>query len=463
MEDKNLNLDRVLRITLMFFTPGVLVSGFLLNQETLDLHEFVFFNIFNFLVIFAINFYVIKNLQNLSASLKDIAADKKTDETKFKLLDFLYPISHYVTQLKQNLQNRKFKMQSVITEREVLVDALPEMLIMITDEGKIARTNKAARSVFGQNLAGQLISDVIKNDFFNEKVNKVVKDLKGREIRFHLDEPVNKDFLSIVEKFPIPSAGGISVIITINDVTELRSLEKMRADFVANASHEIRTPLTSLKGFIETMQEQEVDEKTRNDFFKIMVDQAERMEDLIDDLLSLSKIEMNAHTLPTEKTEIKPTLRKSVNSLQSMAEKKNMNLKLDAKDNMPEIIGDSSELGQVFYNLISNAIKYGDADTEVNITAKVTDLLPDHKQLNDHSRAIVVSVADKGAGIAAEHIERLTERFFRVDKARTRKVGGTGLGLAIVKHILGRHRAVMIIESELDVGSNFSVYFPLQD
>ena len=250
----------------------------------------------------------------------------------------------------------------------------------------------------------------------------------------------------------------------MNDITELKSVEQMRADFVANASHEIRTPLASIKGFIETlMGPAKDDDEVRDEFLNIMLDQADRMQQLINDLLSLSKIEMNAHSVPIDPVDVNQMIRKVSESLKHNANEKNMRVTLDIHDNLPKAKGDVKELQQVAHNLIGNAIKYGYANSEVLVTTKVTTDLPQDLNMRKHSRIICFSVKDQGEGIPKQHLPRLMERFYRVDSARTREVGGTGLGLAIVKGIINRHRGAITVDSVVGEGSIFNVYLPIYE
>jgi two-component system phosphate regulon sensor histidine kinase PhoR len=236
----------------------------------------------------------------------------------------------------------------------------------------------------------------------------------------------------------------------------------MRADFVANASHEIRTPLASIKGFIETLRGPARDDTTaRDEFLKVMDEQATRMSNLISDLLSLSKIEMNAHTLPDSKVDILRIIRSEKEAFSWAAKDKNMTIKIELSDTLPQARGEERELMQVIHNLVGNAIKYGNAGTEITVVARVTSMLPQDPNFVKTDRAICIAIIDRGEGIAKDHLPRLTERFYRVDSARTRTIGGTGLGLAIVKHIINRHRGVLTIDSVVGEGSTFSVYLPI--
>ncbi len=232
----------------------------------------------------------------------------------------------------------------------------------------------------------------------------------------------------------------------MRDVTALRRGEQMRADFVANVSHELRTPLTSVVGFIETLRGPAKDDpEAQARFLDLMETQSTRMTRIVNDLLSLSRIEMNEHTPPDDAVDLKQTISTVADMLapQSHARDVTITLDLDAVDG--PVVGQADELAQLFQNLIENAIKYGRAGSTVRVEGSVRD------------DVVAVSVIDQGEGIPREHIARLTERFYRVDTARSRDLGGTGLGLAIVKHIANRHRGDLTIQSEPGVGSTFTV------
>ncbi len=404
------------------------------------------------------------NLASLTNYVNQLAEDKRAQAPDLTFLSAAANVSEALDRLQRSWEVKKQQMESVITEREILVDTLPDILIMINDDKQIVRTNRAARAIFGQNLAQKPLKDVIQSAYLMDAVASVIQDLKGREIEFRIEEPVLRDFLAVIERFPVPSAGGISTIITMNDITELKSVEQMRADFVANASHEIRTPLASIKGFIETlMGPAKDDDEVRDEFLNIMLDQADRMQQLINDLLSLSKIEMNAHSVPIDPVDVNQMIRKVSESLKHNANEKNMRVTLDIHDNLPKAKGDVKELQQVAHNLIGNAIKYGYANSEVLVTTKVTTDLPQDLNMRKHSRIICFSVKDQGEGIPKQHLPRLMERFYRVDSARTREVGGTGLGLAIVKGIINRHRGAITVDSVVGEGSIFNVYLPIYE
>jgi two-component system phosphate regulon sensor histidine kinase PhoR len=244
------------------------------------------------------------------------------------------------------------------------------------------------------------------------------------------------------------------ILITLRDLTRLRRVEEMRADFVANASHELRTPLASLAGFIETLQGPARDDPAaRERFLAIMKQQAHRMARLIDDLLSLSRIELKAHVRPETPIDLASVLRQVADAMQTLARDREVDIVISTPDEAIIVPGDRDELMRLCENLVENALKYGAAGKRVEITLARTNA--------QEAPEALLSVTDFGPGIAPEHLPRLTERFYRVDVAQSRAEGGTGLGLALVKHIVNRHRGRLIIESDFGHGATFSVRLPL--
>ena len=248
-------------------------------------------------------------------------------------------------------------------------------------------------------------------------------------------------------------------MIALYDLTGVKQTERMRADFVANVSHELRTPLSSLIGFIETLRGPARDDlEAQGRFLKIMEVQSHRMSRLVDDLLSLSRIELQEHTPPDGECDVERTLRSVASTLELEAARNAMRIQI-ACEPLPPVIGVHDELTQVFQNLLDNALKYGQEDTVIRVSAR--PLAKGGAGERRLGRAgVKISVFNEGEGVEREHIPRLTERFYRVDSRRSRRLGGTGLGLAIVKHIVNRHRGVLEIESRLNEGATFSVYLP---
>jgi two-component system phosphate regulon sensor histidine kinase PhoR len=254
-----------------------------------------------------------------------------------------------------------------------------------------------------------------------------------------------------MRRLPRPAADGSLALIVLHDMTALRRAERMRADFVANASHELKTPLAGLLGFIETLRGAARDDPAaRARFLGIMADQADRMRRLVDDLLMLSRIEQHEHARPEGEVDIGQVLHGVHDLLQLKASSRKIGLELSIDPGLPHAVGAFDELTIVFQNLVDNALKYAKPQTIVRVDARPAG-----------EDWLSVSVTDEGDGIPASHLPRLTERFYRVDNARSRQLGGTGLGLAIVKHVVSRHRGRLDIQSTQGKGSVFTVTLPV--
>jgi two-component system, OmpR family, phosphate regulon sensor histidine kinase PhoR len=331
-------------------------------------------------------------------------------------------------------------------------DMLDDGLILTDLNGVILSANPAAVRWFSENLTGQMIFDVINHPNIGDLFAKAADGATRCEMRYEPTNIIKREFRMRLQRI-----GDQSVALLFLDMTLQRNLEKVRRDFVANVSHELRSPLTSLAGFVETMLSDEVpDPAMRTRFLTIMDEEAKRMSRLIDDLLSLSRVEVDEHIIPDNRVNIAELLHSVGDSMSGRAMKKNMNIKIiqpnDAQSRSapPVIFGKHDEITEVFVNLLENAIKYGFNGSD--ITLAITMVAPRH---------VRIDVTNFGEGIEERHLPRLTERFYRVDKARSRQIGGTGLGLAIVKHIVNRHRGSLSITSTLGETTKFSVDFPL--
>ncbi len=457
-------LRLLLRTAATMSLPALLVLGLMVVFGALSLLSFLLAYVLILIGSLCFAWPFLANISALTRYVRNLAQDKRARPPDLSFISMVTELSDELSGLQRVWEGKRHYMERIITEREILVDTLPDILVMIDDHKRIVRTNRAARAIFGQNLAGKPINGVINSETLDVSVSAVLEDLRGREVEFRIHEPVDRDFLAIIERFPITSEGGMSVVITMNDITELKAVEQMRADFVANASHEIRTPLASITGFIETLQGPAKDDvEAREQFLQLMAEQAERMRQLINDLLSLSKIEMNANTPPVSRVDLEKTTRKVTRDLEREAARKKMDIRIDVRGAPPPARGEENELAQVIHNLVGNAIKYGHAESEITVTISTTTELPADHNMRNLSRVLMVSVRDRSEGIAREHLSRLTERFYRVDSARTRSIGGTGLGLAIVKGIVNRHRGAISIDSTVGQGSVFTIFLPIYE
>ncbi|MGO9817213.1 MAG: sensor histidine kinase [Acidocella sp.] len=331
-----------------------------------------------------------------------------------------------------------------VAEDRALVERLPDPLLKLDEDGKILWRNDSAISGFGGEIAALLRHPDVRDALAEAAEIKVAV---RREVA--LSVPVARD----LDVTMIPAGGPVYMLV--NDRTHERALEKMRADFVANASHELRTPLASLIGFIETLRGPAADDpEAQQRFLGIMAEQAARMQRVIGDLLNLSRIEITEHSPPKELVHLPLLLERIVAGMEPMLKANDARLEVAVPADLPKVPADADQLTQVFTNLLDNALKYGKRGGVIKLTASIA---PDTRF---EPGGVAISVADDGIGIPREHIPRLTERFYRVDKGRSRAIGGTGLGLAIVKHVINRHRGRLFIDSDAGKGSVFTIWLP---
>jgi two-component system, OmpR family, phosphate regulon sensor histidine kinase PhoR len=336
-----------------------------------------------------------------------------------------------------------------------VVAGLPDPVIALDSEGRVLALNEPARILAPALRQGEPVSLALRMPELIEAIGRALARGEDQRIEFSERGPLDRWFQAIV--MPVKREPALSkpdlVLMTFHDLTPLRRVEEMRADFVANASHELRTPLAALSGFIETLQGSARDDaKARERFLAIMREQARRMARLIDDLLSLSRIELNAHRRPDTPVDLVPIVRQVVDSLETLARDRGVAVNVEAA-NALTVLGDRDEMVRIFENLVENALKYGAPGKRVDI--RVASGVS-----AENEPEALVSVRDYGPGIAPEHLPRLTERFYRVDVKESRAQGGTGLGLALVKHILNRHRGRLTIESAPGAGATFTIHLP---
>ncbi|MBI1648288.1 ATP-binding protein [Hyphomicrobium sulfonivorans] len=337
-----------------------------------------------------------------------------------------------------------------------VIDAIPTAALALDANGDLLHHNRLAAEMFPKIRDGAPMSKISRSPDLLVAIDQL---LVGSEDRIDVElvdrVPVERRLEATVSRLaPIDRASPPHVLVTFRDMTEEDRLGQMRSDFIANASHELRTPLASLRGFVETLQgPAREDANARERFLKLMAVQAERMTRLIDDLLSLSRVEMRAHLPPRGIAELNETASYVCQSLEPIAEAQRATVVLVSDVETARIRGDREEIVQVLQNLIQNAIKYGRSGGTIEVRVG-REARPDAS-----AARVWVSVTDEGHGIAAEHLPRLTERFYRVSAISSREKGGTGLGLAIVKHILNRHRADLRISSKIGVGSTFTASF----
>ncbi len=352
-----------------------------------------------------------------------------------------------------------------VTDSYEVLEAVPLAVLVVDRQRDLRWANEGARALLSEAAVGRSLLGVLRHPPLIDALDQV---LAGAASIDGIETPVGQDRLLVAD---LRRLGAERALIALRDDSAARRLERLRSDFIANVSHELKTPIATLMGFIETLRgPAKGDAAAHERFLGIMQEQAGRMSRLVADLLSLSRIELNEHARPSGGANLGDILGHVADALSLRAAERNMRIELPPPafwGAMGRVLGDDEELTQVFQNLIDNAVKYGRAGTPVTVAAeRIADPLEikTHLPAARQAKAMVaISVADHGEGIAREHLPRLTERFYRVDAARSRDLGGTGLGLAIVKHIVNRHRGSLEIESTPGEGSRFTVYLPLDE
>ena len=338
-----------------------------------------------------------------------------------------------------------------------VVAGMPDPAVLLDRAGRVIHLNAAAAQLAPALRKNELAQFALRSPEIITALREAIATAEPRRATYLDHVPVDRWMELEIIPVPVPTMFGSTdkcMLMTFHDQTPLRRVEEMRADFVANASHELRTPLAALSGFIDTLQgPAREDPKARERFLGIMHTQATRMARLIDDLLSLSRVELSAHVRPDTLVDIVPIIRQVVDGLEPLARERQVVIEADFPDTPAWIAGDREELLRVFENLVENALKYGASGGKVIVSLAAA-------MSSEGQQEMRVQVRDFGPGIAPEHLPRLTERFYRVDVGDSRAQGGTGLGLSLVKHIVNRHRGRLLIESVLKNGATFTACFP---
>ncbi len=357
-----------------------------------------------------------------------------------------------VLRLRRSWREHAAQAEARLAAAEAVIAAVPDPLILIDRQRRIVRSNAAAAEFVGPGAQPRDLAAALRNPALLAAADAVLRGEPVRSVEFALSGPIERVLRAHFARIANgpnhgPALAGAAAILTLHDVTALKRSEQI----IANAGHELKTPLATLIGFIETLLGPARDDvAARERFLGIMREQAQRMARLVDDLLSLSLIELNEHVAPTGRVALALVIDEVARGFELRAAERDIRVVRALPADLPEVQGDRDELAQIFQNLFDNAVKYGRPHSEITVTGGTGS--------GTATALVRVVIADQSDGIPSEHLPRLTERFYRVDTARSRELGGTGLGLAIVKHILNRHRGRLDIASEVGRGSTFTVW-----
>lgn len=448
------------RVLAISFPTALMLLSFVVLDEVNPLSAiFGFCMVVSFNILLTMPFFT--NLQNLTQYTKELAENENV--SSLELLnqnedDESSQIVQAITQMRSVWISKNAELEAQTISDSAVLDSLPDPLLMLNKNGLIIGANQASRSLFGENVREKKLKDL----FFMPALLAGASDvLEGREDHQELELTLGYKIFNVkIDVLPVMVKEGAVAVMSLYDITAQKKLEQAQIDFIANASHELKTPLSVLSGFVETLQTTAKDDpKAQEEFLKIMQAQAQRMAKLITNLLSLSKIQMKDHDEVSEIVDVGDILKTVQYTLLEKAKKRDVELVVKTEKPENVILGDSSELTQVFQNLMDNAIKYCDEATQVTVFCRNEDYQTDEEKTQ---RMYAITVNNIGNTIPKEYLPRLSERFFRVNTVKN-KAAGTGLGLAIVTQILKHHRGFMKVDSSVEEGTNFTVYLPMKE
>ena len=402
--------------------------------------------------------WVAKPVQELAYAVQRIASGDGTERILKPEVAELAAIAEATSRLKDKLVERGLTLGRRDTEQEAVLDSMMEGVLAVDVRQRIVGLNQAAARLLNIDIEVALrqpLQSVVRNPAIRHFVLRAIDCREPIEDDFDIPGPPKRTMRAHGTALRDPSGEGGAVIV-LNDVTELERLEIVRQDFVANVSHELKTPIATIKGFVETLLDGAINEPEDNlRFLSIVAKQADRLEAIIEDLLALSRIEQSEDSgaLPLEPTRIADLLATACSDCMPRAAEQGIEMNIDCETNLIAEVN-APLMEQAVVNLIENAVKYSGTHQPILICASLKRISSGNKE------ELTISVAYRGCGIHPEHLPRLFERFYRVDKGRSRQAGGTGLGLSIVKHIVQAHGGTISVESQLDEGSLFCLRIP---
>lgn len=420
--------------------------------------------VFNIVWLFPITF----ELQQLKKYIFNLSQENSSGVTDLQITENeTKDIVNAINEMHRFWTNKAETLEAQTISDTAVLDTLPDPLLMIDRSGNILGANGSAHKLLGENITEKKVEEIFNSHNFVNAVAKVLRQESDAEnLIFYVTKEntaEQKKLYAHIKRLPWISKGRAVAVISIYDFTKAMKIEKMQSDFVANASHELRTPLSIISGFIETLQTTAKDDKdAQKAFLKIMSEQANYMSVLIENLLSLSRIELNQDQPPQDTVDVSPIIDDAVKALTLKAKEKNMVFETEISDNVSSVIADYAQIRQLLQNLCDNAIKYGDQNSKIKISAEICSRIPPSKSYQVASGpAVAIAVNNQGLPISNDEIGRLTERFYRMQAHKDKNIKGTGLGLSIAKHILIRHHGNLRISSSAQQGTTFTIYLPI--
>jgi len=400
---------------------------------------------------------ITRPIKDLTAITKRVAGGHYDERIYIRSGDEMGELAHNFNVMSDEVNKKIMEIKERNVKTNAILSSMINGVIAVDNNKNVMFVNSSAEQMFNfkeSDIVGKHILKVLRNNKLDDQIHNMISNNIMMRIELEVDEPEKRIFNLYSNPIVSSEVGNekIGVVIIIQDVTEMKKLENMRKDFVANVSHELKTPLTSIKGFVETLLDGAAEQSVVRDKFLGIIDvEVERLNSLIEDLLVLSEIEKNETVANYEEINILHSTKNIMEMLNGVAKARDISLMFHCEESLPTLLGSEGWFKQMVVNLVDNAIKYTNEGGEVRV------------HLSKEDEHIRLSVKDNGVGISEEHLDRLFERFYRVDKARSRSIGGTGLGLAIVKHVVISFGGIIDVKSKEGQGTEFIVLLPLEN
>ena len=427
---------------------------FIIQFEDKISQIYFIFSLVTLIIFIAISNRISSPLKKIIKSAKIISQNKKINKLPEHSIFEIDELSQTLNTLSLKIQKNTKELDIKYIELQAVLASMQEGVLAIDKKQQIIQINRAAMSILEINNLDDTDSRIIQQHIRFSNLQNFIKKILLTKKQATKDMTLNASSIKSVQVTgsPLTNEKGVNIgaLIVMRDITDLRKLEEVRTDFVANVSHELKTPITSIKGFIETLSSDDFEHnKETKKFLEIIRQQSNRLNTIVDDLLTLSRIERKEEHIVFDLFPLENIIKNSIALCHHQAEKKNIKIKMNCDSNS-EIKVNSALLEQALVNLIINAIQHSNSNTTISLIGQMKD------------KKIIISVQDEGIGIEKKHHTRLFERFYRIDSSRSRNDGGTGLGLSIVKHIVNAHKGEISLESEIGKGSIFTIKIPIK-